>query len=86
VEEQELAILTSIYNDAIELYVDFLNNARGTSYGNALGIGDYIDLTDEEWVECSSPYVDHLKRVLEEDWPEEFDLTPIHAAIAAHEN
>jgi hypothetical protein len=84
--EENVIDHVTIYNDTIELYVDFLNNARGTSYGNALGIGDYIDLTDEEWMECSSPYVDHLKKVLEHEWPEEFDLTPIHEAIAANEN
>lgn len=84
--EEDAIDYVTIYNDAIELYVDFLNNARGTSYSNALGIGDYVDITDEEWMECSSPYVDHLNKVLEQDWPEEFDLTPIHAAIAANEN
>jgi len=85
-KEEELAAYTAMYNQAIDVFVDFLNNARGTSYSNALGIGDYIDLTDEEWMECSSPYVAHLNRILEMDWPEEFDLTPIHEAIAANEN
>jgi len=85
-QTEELAIYTKMYNDTIELFIHFLDNARGTSYSNALGEGDYTDLTDEEWAEQAAPYIEHLNTVLNYDWPEEFDLTPIQEALAAHQN
>ncbi len=48
------------------------------------GPGDRTD--PSEWEETKKANVDHLILMLEEDWPEEFDLTPINEAIAAYQN
>jgi flagellar capping protein FliD len=44
------------------------------------------DRSEEEWQSCIRANAEHLKIMLQIDWPEELDLTPIHAAIAAYEN
>ncbi len=48
------------------------------------GPGEFTD--PSEWEETIKANVDHLILMLEEDWPEEFDLTPINEAIAAYQN
>jgi len=48
------------------------------------GPGERTD--PSEWEETIEANVDHLILMLEQDWPEEFDLTPINEAIAAYQN
>jgi len=48
------------------------------------GPDEFANLSD--WEEIKKANVDHLILVLEEDWPEGFDLTPINEAIAAYQN
>jgi flagellar capping protein FliD len=72
--EEEIKDYVQIYNATMDS-VNLLN-------------GDISDAeSDEQRQEIIEANVLHLKLVLErEDWPEEFDLTPIHAAIAANES
>lgn len=72
-EEEEIKDYVQMYSATMDS-VNLLN-------------GDIIDAaSDEESQEIIEGNVLHLKLMLEEDWPEEFDLTPIHAAIAANES
>jgi len=61
------------YNSALNSVNVLTNEQRG-------------DRSEEEWQSCIRANVDHLKIMLQIDWPEEFDLTPFEDAIAAHEN
>lgn len=65
-------------------YVTTYNNAMSSV--NVLTNGEQGEMSDEEWQGCIRVNVDHLKIMLQIDWPEEFDLTPFEDAIAAHEN
>ena len=44
------------------------------------------DCSDEDWQSRIQANLEHLNAEVERDWPEEFDLTPIHEAIAANQN
>jgi hypothetical protein len=48
---------------------------------NLLNAGKPADQSDEDWADCVKRNVDHLKIVLEKDWPAEFDLTPLQNAV-----
>jgi len=61
------------YNSALDSVNVLTNGAQGA-------------MSDEEWQGCIRVNVDHLKIMLQIDWPEEFDLTPFEDAIAANEN
>ena len=65
-------------------YVTKYNSALDSV--NVLTNGEQGEMSDEEWQGCIRANVDHLKIMLQIDWPEEFDLTPFEDAIAAHEN
>lgn len=65
-------------------YVTKYNSALNSV--NVLTNGEQGEMSDEEWQGCIRANADHLKIMLEIDWPEEFDLTPFEDAIAAHEN
>lgn len=65
-------------------YVTTYNNAMSSV--NVLTNEQRGDRSEEEWQSCIRANVDHLKIMLQIDWPEEFDLTPFEDAIAAHEN
>lgn len=65
-------------------YVTKYNNSMSSV--NILTNGEQGEMTDEEWQGCIRANVDHLKIMLQIDWPEEFDLTPFEDAIAANEN
>ena len=65
-------------------YVNTYNSALDSV--NVLTNGEQGEMSDEEWQGCIRANVDHLKIMLQIDWPEEFDLTPFEDAIAAHEN
>jgi len=65
-------------------YVTTYNNAMSSV--NVLTNGEQGEMSDEEWQGCIRANVDHLKIMLQIDWPEEFDLTPFEDAIAANEN
>ena len=65
-------------------YVTTYNNAMSSV--NILTNGEQGEMSDEEWQGCIRANVDHLKIMLQIDWPEEFDLTPFEDAIAANEN
>ena len=72
-EEEEIKDYVQIYSATMDS-VNLLN-------------GEIIDASsDEERQDIIDCNIMHLKIMLETDWPEEFDLTPIHAAIAANEN
>mgnify|MGYP000013903149 FL=1 len=52
---------------------------------NLLNNGKPVDQTDADWADCVSRNVEHLKIIVaKEDWPEEFDLSPMTAAIDAN--
>ena len=65
-------------------YVTTYNNAMSSV--NVLNHEQRGDRSEEEWQGCILANVDHLKIMLQIDWPEEFDLTPFEDAIAANEN
>lgn len=65
-------------------YVTTYNNAMNSV--NVLNNEPRGDRPEEEWQGCIRANVDHLKIMLQIDWPEEFDLTPFEDAIAANEN
>jgi len=65
-------------------YVTKYNSALDSV--NVLTNGEQGEMSDEEWQGCIRANVDHLKIMLQIDWPEEFDLTPFEDAIAANEN
>jgi flagellar capping protein FliD len=65
-------------------YVNTYNSALDSV--NVLTNEEQGEMSDEEWQGCIRANVDHLKIMLQIDWPEEFDLTPFEDAIAAHEN
>ena len=65
-------------------YVNTYNSALDSV--NVLTNGEQGEMSDEEWQGCIRANVDHLKIMLQIDWPEEFDLTPFEDAIAANEN
>lgn len=57
-------------------------------------MGDSVDLinagqpegmTDEEWADCLSRNVEHLKLMLAKDFWTDEDMTAVEAAIAANE-
>lgn len=48
---------------------------------NLLNAGKPADQSDEDWADCAKRNVDHLKIILEKDWPVEFDLTPLQSAV-----
>jgi hypothetical protein len=48
---------------------------------NLLAAGKPADQSDEDWADCVKRNVDHLKIILEKDWPAEFDLTPLQNAV-----
>jgi hypothetical protein len=63
-----------------------------THYSRAMDVVNLLnagqgDAPDDYWLDLVERNVVALNRFLTEyDWPEELDLTPIHAAIAAYEN
>lgn len=61
------------YNSALDSVNVLTNEQRG-------------EHSEEEWQKCIRANVNHLKIMLQIDWPEEFDLTPFEDAIAANEN
>jgi flagellar capping protein FliD len=65
-------------------YVNTYNSALDSV--NVLTNEEQGEMSDEEWQGCIRANVDHLKIMLQIDWPEEFDLTPFEDAIAANEN
>jgi flagellar capping protein FliD len=65
-------------------YVNTYNSALDSV--NVLTNEEQGEMSDEEWQGCIRANVDHLKIMLQIDWPEEFDLTPFEDAISAHEN
>ena len=69
--------------DAID-YVSTYNNAIASV--NFLSSTQPEDCSDEDWQRRIQANLEHLIVELERDWPEEFDLTPIHATIAANES
>jgi hypothetical protein len=73
VEEEDVIDYVSTYNNVIAS-VNFLSNTQPE------------DCSDEDWQRRIQVNLEHLIVELERDWPEEFDLTPIHAAIAANES
>lgn len=48
---------------------------------NLLNAGKPAWQTDEDWTDCVKRNVDHLKIILEKDWPVEFNLTPFQSAV-----
>lgn len=48
---------------------------------NLLKTGKPEGADDEDWVDCVKRNVDHLKIILEKDWPKGFDLEPFKSAI-----
>lgn len=71
--EEDVIDYASTYNNLIAS-VNFLSNTQPE------------DFSDEDWQRRIQANLEHLIVELERDWPEEFDLTPIHAAIAANES
>jgi len=71
--EEDVIDYVSTYNNAMAA-VNFLSNTQPE------------DCSDEDWQSRIQANLEHLIVELERDWPEEFDLTPIHAAIAANES
>jgi len=71
--EEDVIDYASTYDNAIAS-VNFLSNTQPE------------DCSDEDWQRRIQTNLEHLIVELERDWPEEFDLTPIHAAIAANES
>ena len=71
--EEDVIDYASTYDNAIAS-VNFLSNTQPE------------DCSDEDWQRRIQSNLGHLIIELERDWPEEFDLTPIHAAIAANES
>ena len=69
--EEDAIDYVSTYNNVIAS-VNFLSNTQPE------------DCSYEEWQRRIQANLEHLIVELERDWPEEFDLTPIHAAIAAN--
>ena len=67
--------------DAID-YASTYNNVIASV--NFLSDTQTEDCSDEDWQRRIQANLEHLIVELERDWPEEFDLTPIHAAIAAN--
>lgn len=49
---------------------------------NLLNAGKPINQSDEEWADCVKRNVDHLKIILREEWPADFDLTPFKNATS----
>jgi len=53
---------------------------------NLLNAGKQEDESNEDWADCVSRNVEHLKIIVaKEDWPSEFDLTPFNDAISAND-
>ena len=48
---------------------------------NLLNAGKPEGADDEDWARTVKANVDHLKIMLEKDWPEGFDLEPFKSAI-----
>jgi hypothetical protein len=63
-----------------------------THYSRAMDVVNLLnagqrDLPDDYWLDLVQRNVSALNLFLTDyDWPEEFDLTPIEAAIAANQN
>lgn len=49
-----------------------------------LNAGKREEQSVEEWAEIVQRNVEHLKITVAKDWPEGYDLTPFHEAIAAN--
>ena len=71
-EEEDVVDYESTYNNAIAS-VNFLGRTKPE------------EDSDEDWQRRIQANLEHLIVEVERDWPEEFDLTPIHEAIAANE-
>jgi len=63
-----------------------------STYNNAMAAVNFFSETkpeedsDEHWQRRIQANLEHLIAEVKRDWPEEFDLTPLHAAIAANES
>ena len=51
---------------------------------NLLNAGKTIKETDEDWADSVHRNVAHLEIIVAKQWTEDFDLSPLHAAIAAN--
>jgi hypothetical protein len=52
---------------------------------NLLNAGKPEDMTDEDWADCVSRNVEHLKIMVAKDFMQGQDLAPLNATIAANE-
>jgi len=52
---------------------------------NLLNAGKPEDMTDEDWADCVSRNVEHLKIMVAKDFMQGQNLAPLNAAIAANE-
>ena len=50
-----------------------------------INAGQSEDMTDEDWADCLSRNVEHLKIMLAKDFWTTEDMTAVNAAIAANE-
>lgn len=51
---------------------------------NLLNAGKPAGTTDEDWADCVSRNVEHLKIMVAKDFMQDQDLAPLNAAIAAN--
>lgn len=65
-------------------YVSTYSGAMDSITALDAGPGEFTNPSDWEGIKTAN--LEHLILMLEEDWPEEFDLTPINEAIAAHQD
>jgi len=49
---------------------------------NLLNAGKPDDMTDEDWTDCVSRNVEHLKIMVAKDFMQDQDLAPLNQAIA----
>jgi len=47
-----------------------------------LSEGKPLGVSDEDWHDTAQRNVEHLKIMVAKTWPEDYDLTPFHTAIA----
>jgi hypothetical protein len=52
---------------------------------NLLNAGKPEYQSPEDWADCVKRNVEHLKIQVAKDWPDEFDMAPFNAAIAAND-
>lgn len=76
----------------MSIEIEHIEPTIDTHYSRAMDAVNLLNagqggLPDDYWLDRVQRNVHALNHFLTDyDWPEEFDLTPIHEAIAANEN